>query len=393
MTAVSDHIFNSRVLGGLSLLAISCRGPQTTETSLSTGTSDVPADIGECSPRTVEVPMDGQAVTTNEALAAFDGVTSLVGGRFTIFGEEITSLQALRCLESADDLDLREVGVEDLTALSRLSTAGYLRLSKIDAEIALPSLEEVDNLVLVKLPQLKTMSGFPSLVTIGPMGLEVLDCDSLNSLGMVSLESLGALGLTGAHPSLLTLGELPFADHATLGLSNNAGLRNLKGAGSLTIAGLVNIHDSNLESLEGLENLTRIEGTGQQGFLAIEDMPKLETLAGLEQLTYVENAVFIRTSGVKSVEALSNLERIDGYLSLRGLNDLTTVGGLTNGHGGSLVSLGAGPDGGSLEVSLNDALPTCDALRLLESLEETGYGGPYVISGNLDDECEDASSP
>jgi hypothetical protein len=128
---------------------------------------------------------------------------------------------------------------------------------------------------------------------------------------------------------------------------SNSNITNLTGLNVLTsIYGDFNIYNNDLlPSLTGLHNITTIGGD-----LYIEENAELTSLSGLDNLTYIGGSTKIyRNDTLLNLAGLNNVDSIGDYLaiivnknltSLTGLDNLTTIGGyLSISWNPSLISL------------------------------------------------------
>jgi len=120
------------------------------------------------------------------------------------------------------------------------------------------------------------------------------------------------------------------------------------------IEGDVNISNSNITNLNGLNVLTSI-----YGHLYIEENSELTSLTGLDNLTYIGGSTKIyRNDTLVSIAGLNNVSYIGGYLSIIVNKNLTNLTGLVN-----LASIG-----GYLSIGWNDNLTSLMGLYNLTSI-------------------------
>jgi hypothetical protein len=107
-------------------------------------------------------------------------------------------------------------------------------------------------------------------------------------------------------------------------------------------------HNPLLESLNGLDNLTNVDG-----FVQIWYNSSLSDLSGLEQLTEIGGKFEIfRNDNLISLAGLDNLETIGGYLGLMDNDNLISLAGFVN-----VSTIGEG-----IYISYNDALTGLEGL-------------------------------
>ncbi|MEW6751673.1 MAG: hypothetical protein AB1505_11965 [Candidatus Latescibacterota bacterium] len=183
-----------------------------------------------------------------------------------------------------------------------------------------------------------------------------------------------------------------------------------------TVLGDLIVEGDDVASLEGLENLTEVDGVlamcrcpalrslpGLQGLrrvglgLCIQDNAALSTLEGLEALEEVGLDVTVQGNpALTDLQGLRGLRRTGGPLTVEenprltqmaGLGAVTSLGGLRIQDNPLLMDIEAlgGLDtlGGNLLVLDNPLLPTAQARSLEERLRRWGYRGATQISGNL----------
>lgn len=154
------------------------------------------------------------------------------------------------------------------------------------------------------------------------------------------------------------------------------------------VIGNIDINESSIPSLEGLENLKVIHGDFEIGGLGFVELTNLKGLDGLERIK--GNLDFHSNANLDNILNLQNLKEVKGNLiigmgtirSLEGLNKLTQVGGdlmvlfcaqLPTLQGlNNLISVGE-----DLSVHLCDGLESVNGLDSLETI-----GGYFLFDGN-----------
>lgn len=302
-------------------------------------------------------------IENNATLASLDGLASLqvVEGKNTtpfmyIFDNpsltDISDLQALRHvgLVSIAGCD----ALTDLTGLAGIVEPGW-------------SLHLGGNAELSSLASLAGITGFsgsleigfnPKLADLGPLAdilapnmarLSISGLPLLPDLqGLESVETLGSLEIRD-NPGLVDLSGLDGLSSvsADAWLVGNAKLASLDGLQALTEVGGLQIEGHpQLASLDGLQALA------QAARLRLEDNPKLTSLTALESLNSISEHLEIGYC-----DAMGN----DALIDLHGLENLTTLGGLSLYQNDALQSLSALPQGIGLEFLWafnNPMLPT-----------------------------------
>lgn len=227
-------------------------------------------------------------------------------------------------------------------------------------ELNLPYLQFIgESLFIHEIQGLTNLQGLSSLVSVGKH-FRVTNCFDLTSLdGLEKLEVVGdELYVTG-NPSIVNIDALRGIQEVpgrTLHVSSNA----------------------SLESIHGLENITRVGGS-----VRIWNNPYLVSLAGLENLTSIgetadsdyQDLDIRQNTRLAELDALAGIESIYGHLRLETNNALHTLDGLSN-----LVKIGQG-----VTVTNNYYLPTCEVEALVERVEALeGIGGEITIDANND---------
>lgn len=171
-------------------------------------------------------------------------------------------------------------------------------------------------------------------------------------------------------------------------------------AGCRYIQGDLEINDTSLTDLHGLEELRTVGGS-----LSIGYNPQLASVAGLDGLFEIDGELHIAGNdaltdlgGLEGLFAVGGRLRIDHNAALAafdGLEGLWIVGGdLDIEDNSSLESLDglnglAVLGGDELSVRYNTVLPTCEAEELAARLIANGFDGIVSIDGNGDGTCDE----
>lgn len=285
---------------------------------------------------------------------------------------------------------------------------------------------------------LANLQGLGKLRHIG--GIGIIWCDNLTSLhGLDSLTEIGIFGINSCHkitnfegleqvksmhrallavncPGLLNMNGLGGLD--TLGdlyIENCVKLETLTGLGPVksldTVAIIWNGATTPLHNLRGLDSVRTITGD-----LILQYLPQLDSLSGLEQLTKIEGSIVLE-SPVRSLTHLGKLKTVGGTLKLHGtgivnfdglnalesaqdlvLSDnyyLTDLVGLDNlktlngdlriANHASLINLNGLSNlaavGGNINIFYNAVLSDC-AIEAICSRLNTGAGAPPDVHDN-----------
>lgn len=159
-------------------------------------------------------------------------------------------------------------------------------------------------------------------------------------------------------------------------LVDGSSARNLSFANGLVeaIGPLKIVHNENLESLEGLEDL-RVAGANVS---EIVGNSKLDDLKELQSLERVKGDQFtIAYTSLATLDGLQNLEQVDGHLVIEDNPNLTDLRALE-----SLQSIGGG-----LFLQNNGKLPECEIQWLIDRAEIEGEITLYNNGGETDADC------
>ena len=156
------------------------------------------------------------------------------------------------------------------------------------------------------------MIRFARLLVLLPLlwveGVWAVDCASTNYYlnSQAEVDALGATGCDRIEGDLVIL--------------QSSGITNLDGIANITsVEGGVEIVNSALTNIDGLSNLTSV------GSLAVTENDVLTNLGGLASLTSVDEVLFIKYNpALTSLDGLSSLTRIGGALEISNNDALTT---------------------------------------------------------------------
>jgi len=161
-------------------------------------------------------------------------------------------------------------------------------------------------------------------------------------------------------------------------IGSAADLARLSGCSAIT--GNLEIRDTWLTSLLGLESLREVSGdlkiSGGESLTSLTGLDRLEHVGGSLQLA--ENHEFLDVNG------LERLTAIDGSLAIFGNPKLASLDGLAGLTSLRCMKRADGIPVSGLAIAANPLLPTCEAWRLLERLAARGFNGEVFIDGNDD---------
>ncbi|WP_298512278.1 hypothetical protein [uncultured Kordia sp.] len=288
-----------------------------------------------------------------------NGVTDISGLSFLT---EITgflqieiqqSLPSLAGLENIQSIEgeIRIVNCDLLTTISLPSLTGVVSSIKINNNDNLQSIilgDGTTNIITRIGPSIKNnaqLSNLDFTLSYTPTAIgaiEIFNNDSLTSIGFLgNISNFNNPIYIEGNASLTSLGLLTGSTIHRVSLINNP-IQNLDGLENVTIIGyleirqsdLINvqglqnvqqitsviIEDSDLISLDGLENLTNI------GYMEIRNS-SLTNLLGLQNVTEI-NTLIIEDSNLTNLEGLSNIQDVTDKLEFSSNTLLTTISGL-----------------------------------------------------------------
>lgn len=166
--------------------------------------------------------------------------------------------------------------------------------------------------------------------------------------------------------------------------------------GCAEIGGTVYISGPDITNLNGLNEVTSIDGSLFIGFYIAGNNPLLTNLEGLNNLTHIGGSLLIYTNQVlKNVDALENLTSIDGELiiesndsltSLQGFSSLNTIGMALTIFGNNMLQSLSGLENideqtiEHLTIYYNNQLTYCAIESVCECI--TAPGLELVIANN-----------
>lgn len=283
---------------------------------------------------------------------------------------------------------------EDYSEKTYVGNLKFTTQKDIDEFTALGYTKIDGNLIITNYQNsIKSLKGFSDLTYIEG-NLHILDGDSYNPLASISgFENLTYIGeglvIRGFFDDLKGLSSLSFISR-TLDITGS--IKSLLGLENLTDVGDIKITSSSLQNLRGLEGLKKIGRGSVFGQLTILNNTNLQTLEGLENLTHIIWG--LRIEGNPALTNLKGLKNL-GYVkegigvynnesleSLNGLDNLTNIGSWAsyhNGRGGlyftnnpvlkDLTNLKTlSYLGGGLEIINNDALTNLNGLNSITNI-------------------------
>ena len=279
-----------------------------------------------------------QSSITN--LDAISGLTNLEYIRVSD-SPDLTDLSGLAGLTNLTELDLWGVGVSDLSPLSGLAKLEYLRVEgpnvgDLTALSTLTGLEELslqtEGYGLTDLSPLAPLTELAYL-EVSVTGRNYGDISDLSPLsGMTKLRNLNMrVGQVSDLSPLSGMTELTSLYlYGQLGVTTLEPLRDLTNLTELTLQCGGNELTMDLDSLDGLQKMTKLQRLNLNGLAKLKD---LSPLSGLTHLTYLS------LSGLSSLSDLSPLSGLTGLQELYmnsasqsymgSVSDLSPLGTLT----------------------------------------------------------------
>lgn len=316
------------------------------------------SDAGLCAPYNVSLT---NQTLLSDYVANYSDCT-VIPGNLTIGG----SLNNLLGLEQ-----ITHVG-GDLTvnSFSGSSLAGLNNLVQVNGDVtitenSIDNFSGLNNLVLIgqnfradQNNSIDNFSGLNNLTSIGG-NVTIFANDDLNDFsGLSNLKRIGGgfelsgnesiAGFSGLNNLKYIGGELKLGNPFT----NSPSFTNFIGLDSLSYVGGIEIDESYISSLDGLENLDTINrGLVVYHFVPFSNIDALSNLtylggnlilslygnnatfnsfAPLSNLTEIGGDVYIRDTDITSLEGFENITSIGGYFELYGNDDLVNLDALSN---------------------------------------------------------------
>jgi hypothetical protein len=365
--------------------------------------------------------IQGDLVVTGGTLTSLRGLDGLA----RVEGVDIADVATLERLDGLDQLqlftDVRLVGLPALVSVEGLASAeGALTLFYLQDLPALPALTGLEGVRSATLVDLADLSALEDASALGGLtesaslsirnapALERLGLDALVECGVLSLENVGVVDLSGlaslsgvftltltGMPALeTTAGVGPLDELVNLSLHDNAALlhvtdlsgaaglddvriydnprlADIDGLSALRTPGTVAVYRNALPDFAGLAGLTRV-GSLYLGEPAVDSFAGLAALTEAGQLSVVAGGfdtldfprlTTVDSLGLSNLAGLADLDGLAGVdvgdVTLVDLSALASVEGLSGWRGGSRDDLG---------ITRCDALTTLTGLGSLTSL-------------------------
>ncbi|SMC77013.1 T9SS type A sorting domain-containing protein [Moheibacter sediminis] len=329
-------------------------------------------------------------VLTN--LEGLNSLTQIAGDLKIIDNPMLTSIEALSSLESINNHAIIIQANTELTSLAGLENIDPNSINQV-------VLESSQNLSTCNVLSICTyLSFFESNYTI--LG-NATGCNSQEEIIEACEEILptcptGDLSFTNQaeldhflvqYPNCTVLPGNVYLGYTTAGPSSINDLTPFQNITEIT--GHLQIEWTSLPSLNGLSNLTKIDGAlvidrlgsleGIQNLTSVESLeflnnPAILTLEGLENLRNIKSHLFIQGSSLTSLKGLEGLTEIPIALSISSNPNLINLEGLNN-----ITKISHNNTSGELYISGNDSLENFEGLNNLTTL---GYGQLHVRENN-----------
>jgi len=318
----------------------------------------------------------GYRASSPEDLEALRGY-GRIEGDLEITGN-VVDLSPLSCLTTVNgNLTLRALAIASVEGLSGLRSVGALDIEQCSALSSLAGLEalqHVDSLSLFDNPTLSDLEALANVALQGDISIvnnpEIATLTGLRSTSALRSAWVGGASLENLHG----LEQLARVDDLVLEVM--PGLRDLTGLdGVRSIASLRLLDNPNLESLEGLGPIQALD----ELYLSVD--PKLANIDALSKLSslgelYLSNVGLVDLSPLNGVSQLTALDinECSVLSSLLGLDRVAMIsGGLSirqNPALASLHGLEALESASRLTITENQVLPTCEADRVRDRLND-----------------------
>jgi hypothetical protein len=304
------------------------------------------------------------------SLGSLDGLQNIeqITGELTITNcdglRDLTGLGSVAPMLTISENDelTRLTGRAERGAPTSISVSMNPKLEDLTGLLT-PDTERLENLMLMALPKLTSLSGLSPVREIGDF--TIYHCTALTNVdGLENLHALSALTMVDA-PHIENLNGLANLERADASLylndvpelSSLQGLAKLEQTKNLLINGLSSLKD--LRGLEGIHELDGFEIAANAG---------LESLTGLENLTRANNTLLIANNmALSALDGLSSLSSVQSfYVS-------------SNMSLSSLRGLGALATASTLAIQGNRSLPECEVEWLAKRVNvpaPRGQNGP-----------------
>ncbi len=312
-----------------------------------------------------------EEVDNFQATYGGDGICDTVNGNVVVSGNDITNVDGLANLVTAQELYIEDNdaltnidGLASLVALSESSTSNNDAPTKFDG---LASLNGFTDLNIRSKEAATNIDGLDSSPIPGSL-LIIRNNDALTNIdGLANLVSVltifiednDALTNINGLANLIFLGGLVVSDNDAL--TNIDGLANLTSSVDLIIS-----NNDALTNIDSLKNITSIWQLGISGNAALTNIDGLANLTGgIQGVSINSNAA------LTNIDGLANLTEIYNDLNIESNAALTNVDGLAN-----LTSAGV------LYLQSNVSLGQCAGLsRLVDQWDDAEPGPGPGISG------------
>jgi hypothetical protein len=313
-------------------------------------------------------------IRDNDALTSLNGlqnITTLWSLQLTL-NDKLTNLDGLASLDSIRT-DILIDRNSTLASIAGLNGIRYVNNFFIWNSNALTNVDGLNTLVSVGYlwldsnPVLTNLNGFSGLKRARIIRMHYNPA-LINIDGLSSVQTVTEVVFIDLHQSLLNLNGLSGISGSLVRLliSNNPLIQNLDAFHGITSVGssvpnengtgLDIALNSNLQNIDGLSAITKIEG-----WLTVGSNPGLKDLAGLSSLKEVTSTMSIGfNTGLVSLNGLQALEKVGGNVDISLNGALASLSGLS-----SLQSVG-----GSFRIANNDVLKNLSGLGKLTSIGE-----------------------
>ncbi|WP_138475101.1 CBM96 family carbohydrate-binding protein [Dyadobacter bucti] len=375
-------------------------------------------------------PMGNVRVVDNEnltSISALSGLTRIPGFLSVGSNPSLTTLAGLENLTRVDGaISIGDnAHLADMKGIGNLAyVGGFFYLAKNNSLTDFQGLEKLSH--VGERLEITTNSALTSLLGLGNLDIAfniiitnnplLTNCAIQDVCQLIEAEKIAVSGNAAGCSNIQevsTSAGCSVENCYAVTLQTQADVDNFPTAnpGCKVINGNVSIISTTINNLDGLNNVTRIEGSlyindnpglasiaglsglaQVDGSINIENNDNLLSLAGLENLVRpLQNVRIVFNERLASISALTGLTRIYGYLSIGGNPSLTSLTGLENlNRVWKQVSIGDNTNLSDLKgihklgyIGDYFYLARNASLTNLQGLENLGYvGARFEITGN-----------
>ena len=251
------------------------------------------------------------------SLASFCSAYNAISGDLTLDRTDLSSMAVFSCLCEVGG----DVSITGNTALSSLG--GLERLGTVGGDVSIENNDLLPD--YTGLSSLETITGTLTVGTGNALITDMVGFDTLTSVGNLDISNTGLTSLDGLESLETVVGDFT--------LSGNESLISVEGLSGLTsVGGELYIYNNDLlPSLTGVEQLSSVGGT--LSVYGVDGIPDLHPFSGLRSLggLYVSacdlNTDLSGLEGLTSISGSVSVLSNNVQTSLTGLENVTDIGG------------------------------------------------------------------